>query len=214
MGGVVLLQRANTPNNWSSASDPTNAFDAADGVRVGDHWYNTASGNTFYCVSNTVGAAVWRHIPRVLGASGASSSHTGDTNENIEGTVVIPAGAMGVNGFLRIQSVWTMPNSANVKTFRIRLGGIAGNVFLNATATTQVSGQVETIIRNRNSASSQVGFTNATFTSFGTSTGSNQTASQNTANALDLVFTALLASAAETITLEAYSVELFRPDIT
>jgi hypothetical protein len=214
MSGVVTVQRATTSRPWTSTSDPTNAFDAGDGVRVGDHWYNTASGNVFVCVTNTVGAAVWRHIPRVLGATGASAAHTGDTNETVKGTVAIPAGAMGVNGFLRIQSVWTMTNSANVKTFRIRLGGIGGNVFLNTTATTQVSGQVETIIRNRNSASSQVGFTNATFTSFGTSSGSNQTASQNTASALDLVFTALLASAGETITLEGYSVELSRPDIT
>lgn len=214
MSGVVTVSRALTPRNWTSTSDPTNGWDAADGVRVGDYWYNTASGNVFVCVTNTVGAAVWRHIPRVLGSTGASAAHTGDTNETVKGTVSIPAGAMGANGYLRVQSVWSMTNSANTKTFRIRLGGIGGNVFLNATATTQVSGQVETIIRNRNSASSQVGFTNATFTSFGTSSGSNQTASQNTANALDLVFTALLASSGETITLEGYSVELLRPDIT
>lgn len=211
MSGVVTVSRALTPRNWTSASDPTNGWDAADGVRVGDHWYNTTSGNVFVCVTNTVGAAVWRHIPRILGQSGAAVSGAADTAENTLATVSVPAGSMGVNGVVRVTSLWSYTNSANNKTLRVDFGGFD---FLSNAATTTVGTQTLTLIRNRNATNSQVGFTNATFGAIGTTTGTATTCAVDTTAAVSLTLTGQKASAGETLTLESYTVELLRPDIT
>ena len=217
MSGVVTVSRALTPRNWTSTSDPTNGWDAADGVRVGDHWYNSATGNVFVCVTNTVGAAVWRHIPRILGASGAALAHTGDTTETTKATITIPANAMGVNGVIRLTASWSYTNSANAKTFRARFSGAAGAIFLQVAPTTTATGRDQRQFQNRNSASSQVyqlpAGGNATG-GWGAGTGALTTTSVDTTAETTVVLTTQLASAGETATIESYMVELFRPDIT
>lgn len=219
MSGVVTVSRALTPRNWTAAVDPTNGDDAADGVRVGDHWFNTATGNVFVCVTNTVAGAVWRHIPRILAASGAALSHTGNTNETGLVTVSVPAGAMGVNGILRVRTVWTVTNNANNKTRRIRFGaaaaGTGGTVMLGVASASTASIQHLNQIQNRNSTSSQVAMSTGAGTGgFTETTSANATGSINTANASEVFISGQLATGTDTITLESYSVELLRPDIT
>ncbi len=220
MSGVVTVSRALTPRNWTSTSDPTNGWDAADGVRVGDHWYNTASGNVFVCVSNTVGAAVWRHLPRLLAVGGTSVlSHTGNTNETVLATVAVPANSMGANGVLRVRSVWTVTNNANNKTRRIRFGaagaGTGGTVALGFASASTGSAQHFTQIQNRAATNSQAGMqTGAGSGGFAEASTGATTLAIDTTAATELAITGQLASGADTITLEIYSVELLRPDIT
>lgn len=216
MGGVVLLQRGNTPNNWSSTSDPTNAFDAGDGVRVGDHWYNTTTNNVFVCVSNAVGAAVWRHIPVTLGQGGAAAALTGTVTETALATVTVKGGAMGAQGQIMVHSSWSYTNSANAKNARLRIGGVAGTVCMNYTVTTTLTLSDLRRVANRNSVSSQTvtassgGHTGG----FGTAANALPTPAQNSASDFDLVLTGQLANTGETITLESWCMTLFRPDIT
>lgn len=217
MGGVVLLQRGNTPNNWSSTSDPTNAFDAGDGVRVGDHWYNTTSGNVFVCVTNTVGAAVWRHIPRILGQGAGPADHTGNTSNTQVASVLVPAGAMGANGRLEIETNWSNNNNANNKTRNIYFGAtndLAGTNYSNTVATTTISTWFMHSIQNLNSASSQQGAVSAAASGSPGSFGAVSTSSINTANASYVVFAVQLANSADTCGLDHYRVTLTRPDIT
>jgi hypothetical protein len=149
--------------------------------------------------------------PYVIAQSGAAVSHTGDTNETALATIPIPAGAMGANGALRITTIWSVTNSGNNKTPRIRLGGLAGTAFmaLNITANATLSDQ--RVIRNRNNEASQVCVnTGSPSGGFGLSTAAVTTGAVNTASAQDLVISGQLANSGETITLEAYTIEVMQ----
>lgn len=115
---------------------------------------------------------------------------------------------MGANGILRITTLWTYTNSVNNKTLRVDFGGTD---FLSNIATTTLSTQTLTMIRNRAATNSQVGFTNATFSAIGTTTGALTTASIDTTAEQSLTITGQLASSGENITLESYLVELIIP---
>lgn len=154
-----------------------------------------------------------RWIPdgaQILGRSGVASSVTGTVSETALATVVVPAGAMGLNGGLLVKSAWNYTNSANNKVLRVRFGaGLAGTAIYQSTLTTTASLSDERRIRNRNNASSQVSsLAAATNGGFGTSTAAMTTAAINTAAAADVVLSGTLANTGETITLEQYEVWL------
>jgi hypothetical protein len=149
---------------------------------------------------------------RILGASAVAVSGPADTSENILATINIPAGAMGLNGILRVTTQWTVNNNANVKAARARLGGIGGTDFLGANIASTLSMRAETQIANRGVANSQVGFGVGT-TFFGTLNGAAVTGAIDTSAATTLVITAAKATAGDTMTLEQYLVELLRPDL-
>lgn len=145
----------------------------------------------------------------VLGSSAVAVSGPADTAENILATVTIPAGAMGTNGRLRIESLWTITNSANNKIPRIRLGGIGGTQFMG-----RVIGAAATFynlftIANRGVTNSQI--SNQANGDVTISTAAVVTGTIDTSAAQTLVFTGQKASAGETITLESYLVELITP---
>jgi hypothetical protein len=142
----------------------------------------------------------------VLGASAVAASHTGDLIETTLATVTVPGGAMGPNGILRITTLWSYTSSANIKTMRVKLDGTN---FLNVVPTTSSAAQLLTMIRNRNAQNSQIGYRAVDPTSVGTSSGALPTGVKDTSINKDVTFHALLADAGETITLEAYLVELF-----
>lgn len=152
----------------------------------------------------TVGRA-----PQLLAASGAAVSHTGNLTETALATVSIPAGAMGLNGGLLIYATWSMTNSANSKTPRIRLGGLSGTIVSGAGHTAAATFHDIRRVRNRNSASSQVfSFAAGSAAVIGPTTGALSTGAVDTSAAQDLVFSAQLANAGETLTLENYEVWL------
>lgn len=179
-----------------------------------------AAGANVYRVTDIGGGAlfvstgtVWKPVGGscVLAASAAAgASVTGTTNETALATVTVPAGLMTAHGALRVRTLWSYTNSANNKVPRMRLGGISGTVFMGPTFTTTASAQIDSDVRNRGAANSQVSWN---FSSLGTgsSTGAVTTGSVDTATAQDLVFTGQLASSGETLTLESYRVELLIP---
>lgn len=149
---------------------------------------------------------------RILASSAVAVTHTGNTSETVLATVTIPAGIMGLNGAVRVSSLWSHPGgSGNAKTTRIRFGGISGAILLSNAPTTNLSTHDHNrYIQNRNSASSQV--TRGSASTQGGQTGvAVTTSSIDTSAAVNMLFTAQLASAGESITLEQYIVELILP---
>lgn len=194
-----------------STTDPTVSSDAAAGFRPGDVIVNTATGNIWTCWDATVGAAKWRHEPRVLGASGAAVTRTGDTNKTAMATIVVPAGAMGVNGILRTTiHISALTNNANAKTLTVDLGATAFNA---PSFPSVVSARIQSQISNKNSQSAQSGMTSANTVSWGTAGGASVTGAEDTSTAKNLIISGTLASGADNMTLDSYLVELLRPDI-
>ncbi len=138
----------------------------------------------------------------VLAKSGVGVSHTGNTTETTLATITVPAGAMGPNGQIEVEALFSINNSANSKTMRVRLGGsLAG-----ATATTSTASfQGKSRIANRNSASSQVAPASLVVSSSATAV---NTLAINTANAADITITGQLANAGDSVTLESYLVRV------
>lgn len=148
----------------------------------------------------------------VLAASGVAQSHTGTITETTKATITVPAGAMGANGALRITWIWSANNDASSKATRVRFGGISGTIFLQDAMANVTGRRTQCEIHNRNAANSQVGFVLGGGTGGWSSTTSatpTVTASLDTTAAQDIVLTAELADTADTLVLEAYTVELF-----
>jgi hypothetical protein len=142
--------------------------------------------------------------PVILCQSGAAQAHTGDTNEFTAATCTIPAGALGANGRVEVDALFSYTNSANAKTLKVKFGG---TIFHQAAPTTTATDRVLTFTANRNTTNSQVG--PAPGLSSGTSTGTAVTASVDTTAAVDITITEQLALNTETVTLESYSVRLY-----
>jgi hypothetical protein len=147
--------------------------------------------------------------PILLAASAVAVPLTGTTNETALATVSIPAGSMGLNGAVQVSTAWSITSSANNKTMRVRFGGVSGTQYLASALTTNTTlGDIRTI-RNRGAANSQVGMLSATNPGgYGNTSNAITTGAIDTAAAVDVVISGQLASAAETITLEAYEVWL------
>lgn len=143
----------------------------------------------------------------IIASAGTQTQHTGNTNETVLKTITVPAGAMGPNGILRILSVWAF-SGTNTKTARVRFNGIGGTVYAAQAPTTQVSALLETIISNRNAANSQVGAGSGGTGGFGIQAGALITSAIDTTGAVDIVLTGQLTNTGETISVEAYHVEL------
>lgn len=133
-------------------------------------------------------------------------SSTGTTNEVTLATVVIPAGLLGKNGQLEVQTLWKYTNNANTKTLRVRFGGTS---ILVISATATQTQQAHARVANANSESSQVCFSPTNTSGFAATSADVTTMSVDTAQAVSLTFTAQLANAADTIELRSYIVRVF-----
>ena len=145
----------------------------------------------------------------VLAWGAAASSVTGTTNETTLATIAIPAGAMGPRGILRIQSEWTCTSSANLKTLQLKFGG---TVYLFTQVTTTAVFSDQRIIFNNASVSAQKGKSAAGMTAggWGVATNAAVTSTIDTASAANLTWHGTLANTGETISLNAYLVEILR----
>ena len=141
---------------------------------------------------------------RLLGASGVALPTINNTSEQFLATVTIPAGRLGPNGLVRVITFWTLTNNANVKTPRIRLGGQAGTILWSPAMASFATFKGHAVFINRGAQNSQV----AGDAAFGGTAGAVATAAIDTAAAQDLVISAQKATGTDTMTLEAYMVEL------
>jgi hypothetical protein len=129
----------------------------ADGTTKKPSWnYYTANAK-----ANTAivpgGWARARYLPAQPYTNGTQVLNTLTTTNNVLRSITIPGGAMGPNTMLRISAVWSCPNNANTKTFRVGFGGVTWHQssYTNSPATATV--RMEIIVQNRNALNSQVG---------------------------------------------------------
>jgi len=68
--GQVRSDKLDAPHVESTA-DPAVTDDSADGYSIGTVWVNTTLDRVWFCVDNTEGAAVWKHLTAAVAASEA-----------------------------------------------------------------------------------------------------------------------------------------------
>ncbi len=168
---------------------------------------NTLANATSAAINGVTGG---RGLSQILAQSAVPASVTGTTSETVLATIPIPAGAMGVNGGLRVSFGYTQTNNANSKTIRVRLGATSA---LLLALTTQPTVTFDFLIVNRGVTNSQVSTinNNNVLSWGGTSGGAFNTLAIDTTVAQNLTIAATLANAADTVTLETLSVQLLNP---
>lgn len=145
----------------------------------------------------------------VIAESGVASSVTGTIATTTLASITIPAALMGAEGQLRITTLWSVnANSANTKTGFIIFGA---TTFASIILTSLLTGQCQHIIRNRGISNTQVGFVSGGSAIYTTSTSALVTATETTTVDKTLLIQGrTLTSAADTVTLESYTVELLQ----
>ena len=151
------------------------------------------------------------YIPQqavILYSNPSSSSITGTVSETtFNRDFTIKSGMMGVNDFLEVLILWSATNNGNVKTIRFKIGSTTVFAF---PATSNASGLRFGLIFNRGSLASQVANTSAGTSGFGSTTSALNTFTENFANDLTIALTGELATGTDTISVDAYSVTLFK----
>jgi hypothetical protein len=169
----------------------------------------TAFGRSLVDDATASAGRVTLKVHGALAQSSVAVSGGADTNENILATVTISADALGANGCVEIEGMWTGNNDASVKTGRIRFGGIGGTIYATDNIANNVSLVMNRRICNRNATNSQLGSSPADVTGYGSkSTNAFVTSAVDTTATVDIVFTVQKADSADTMTLEGYRVYL------
>jgi hypothetical protein len=159
-------------------------------------------------VTATVGPAIIQsQSSNVLQQSGVAIVSANSASEQSMVSVPVPAGAMGLNGSLRIWTLWSMVNNANAKTHRIRLNGIAGTIIQSLTAASLVQFSACCRVTNRGALNSQVAG-EAGINLIGSSANALVTAAIDTSLAWTVDITTQKATGTDAVSLEAYCVEL------
>jgi len=147
---------------------------------------------------------------KILDMSAQAISRTGSTAEGTLKSITIPANWMGIDGGVRLTAYFSMPSSANNKTFRVRFSGAAGTIFASEVYTTSVTAKLVVEIKNRGAKNTQLGGPiDLHFT--GASSSAIIATAVDTSVDTTLVITGQLANSGETIKLESYMVELMQP---
>lgn len=170
-------------------------------------WYyctfSTTTAGVAFLDSYTSGAPTIPASPSAV--TDGKGAFTGDTGEEFGPTFTVPA--LNATSLLRVTTAYTNTNNANVKTYRTRLSGNAGTIFISTLGASIAGGAHSVVIANTGSASKQVtnqiGAANgatATLTVLGTvATGVSTT----------LVFSLQKATATDNMVLHSPPVELF-----
>lgn len=159
--------------------------------------------------ATAIGAATNLAVPHILEQSVTAASGAADTAENILGTTTLPA--MLAGDILRLKFWLLNNNNANVKTFRIRLGGISGTIIGTFTTTTANGATAELISAVINATNSQTSrLSGITGNSGAFQNGPTASAVDISSAGVTLVITAQKADGADTVTLSTFSCELLR----
>lgn len=149
---------------------------------------------------------------QVIKQSHVVIASTNTTVEELLASVIIPGGTIGANGLIRCLAFWTVTSNANVKSARIRLGGIGGTIYSLLSLASSTSGQAYCIIRNAGAVDAQTG-PSASAPVFGAQTGGSVVASYDTTKDVEIAFTSEKAVGTDVMGLRGYSVEV-SPDFT
>lgn len=187
----------------TSAADKVPYFTGSNAAALADL---TSIGRTLMSAADARAICAAISTWHLIAKSGAAVVHTGTTSSTALVTVTVPAGAMGPTGILRVTLVWSCSNTGNNKSLACLFGG---NHFRTIAQTTNISNREQFQIQNRNSQAAQVGhYNSASVGGWNPAAFAHVTSSVNTANAADLIVYGVLANAADTMTIESYSVEL------
>lgn len=187
------------PNN----NPLTNAVSPTDLIRV------IQEGNAGLATPRQL--ALGLSVPVVLAQSAVPASVTGTVAETTLATIMIPAGAMGPSGSLRIRPKVSFSASGTSKIVRVRLGGALVALTDWGSINTAVTIAALYDVHNRGAMNSQIGVSSFTTGVVGaTANGFNLSAIDMTV-AQSLTITGQLAAGADTLTLEAYTVEILNP---
>jgi hypothetical protein len=138
---------------------------------------------------------------------GAAAAHTGNTSETSLRSFTLKANMMGPFDFIEIYSMWQCgANNANAKTATIKFGSTT--FMTQALASTRAQRRI-TQIYNKGVTNAQVGFVLADNDSTGTGT-AVVTATEDTTTDLLIDFTATLANAGDSITLDSVLINLWK----
>lgn len=132
-------------------------------------------------------------------------NYTGVTSEVVVYGTVVPGTAMGTTGVLESFHLISANNNANVKTARVRFGGISGTIFESLPLANTRTSTSLTHILNRNSASFQVG---SPAVGFGNSASGPVTSNIDTSQDQQFVTTLQLATATDFIISEIADLDI------
>lgn len=143
---------------------------------------------------------------RKVVVSNVQLNNTGNTNENTVLTATIPANSIGTNGSFHITMLIGQTNNANVKTVRVKFNG---TIIAQGSTVSCACYQTYSIIRNRNSLSSQVSMYGPSAASGSFASGTSGTIpvySFNTAADITVTVTIQNATGTDTVSLEAFEI--------
>jgi hypothetical protein len=144
----------------------------------------------------------------VAASSFVPVSAPNDTTADTLATINLPP--LSANAIVRVTSIWTVTNSANSKTLAVKFSGSGGTNYFAQSFTTVATVVDVRIFGNRGATNSQVGSPSANAVP-GSYSSSVVTSSVDTTAATSIVFTGQKALGSETITLEGYLVEVYKP---
>lgn len=174
------------------------------------------SGTKFNITDLGTGSAVfmsngtyWLPVGEVLlFVDNVGSTLTAVTTETVLTTFTLNKKLASPKMTIVVNSVWSMNNSANIKTPRVRFG-VTGTEYVNTQIASNSSFQSECLIRFRNELNSQVGMASTQWPAYSTGGGAVVTSSLDmSVNDADIVLTGQLANAADYLTLRAYTITL------
>lgn len=143
---------------------------------------------------------------RVLAQSGAPSSVTGTTTTTALATIPVPGNALGTAGALRVTAYGSVTNNSNAKSFSVSLGGVT---FVTGATSSSAGFNFQTVLRNQNNSKAQTVF--PSLNSYGATSTAAPSYSIDTTQQQNLVISGTLANAADTLTLQGYTVEILNP---
>ncbi len=146
--------------------------------------------------------------PLLLAQSAEAVTHTGSIAETTLATITVPANAMGANGRLIIKTLWTTSASTNNKNTRVYFGATKfTSIPINSAS--NITARYETEIANRGAVNSQIGGAE-NYYGFSQATVPVVTSAIDTSTDVDVTIKTALANAGDSVTLESYSVLLYR----
>ena len=146
----------------------------------------------------------------VIGRDTGPNQLTGTVNETVLGSAYIRGNILGNNGWLEVETLWSVPNNANAKTARIRLFSLANPVFLQSNLANNLGGYFQTLITNNDATNSQIG--GNVGGGHGLASAALPTDNVNTLADFFIFITGQLANAGDTITLNHFSVVISPSD--
>lgn len=145
-------------------------------------------------------------VETVVAASGAAgSAHTGTTSETTLLTVNIPANSLGANGYVDVDILFDVTNTAvATEIFRVKYGGTS---FLQNTNSTGLSYRTWVRIQNRNATNSQISGGGNPAGGVGSATSAGLTGAIDSTSNQNLTVTVQLGDATDSVTIQRYVIK-------